>query len=84
MPFLVIHQLLRTCIIDIDVLDEHRANINLDTKKLTFPYLNGKSTIRIVPDESLRKRENEQRISFVEYQTEEGTKIVITQGSEKR
>ncbi|XP_033222735.1 uncharacterized protein LOC117176592 [Belonocnema kinseyi] len=58
MAFLVVPCLSRTCIIGINVLDEHRANINLDTKTLTFPYLEGQPAIRIVKDEE-KKRPNE-------------------------
>ena len=46
--FLVVPKLSRPCIIGIVLLDEFRSHIDLDSKTISFPHLEGKPSIRIV------------------------------------
>ena len=49
--FLIVPKLSRPCIIGIDLLDEFRSHIDLDSKIISFPHLEGKPSIRIVNEE---------------------------------
>ena len=48
---MVVPKLSRPCIIGIDLLDEFRSHIDLDSKTISFPHLEGKPSIRIVNEE---------------------------------
>ena len=50
--FLVVPKLSRPCIIGIELLDEFRSHINLDSKTISFPHLEGKPSIRIINEEA--------------------------------
>ena len=50
--FLVVPKLSRPCIIGIDLLDEFRCHIDLDSKTISFPHLEGKPSIRIINEEN--------------------------------
>ena len=49
--FVIITSLSRPCIIGVDLLDELKSNIDLDTKRIVFPYLEGKPSIKIIKEE---------------------------------
>ena len=49
--FMIIPSLSRPCIISVDLLDELKCNIDLDTKRIVFPYLEGKPSIKISKEE---------------------------------
>lgn len=75
LAFLVLTQLARTCIIEIDVLVEHKTKIDLDTKTITFPYLDGKPALRIVQDEKKENQEGHYKLIDIESLTDETEKI---------
>lgn len=65
--FLIVPKLTRTCIIGIDILDEHKTIIDLDEKTLTFPHMDGKPAIRIMQDKGSESLEGQCRVSHVEF-----------------
>ena len=50
--FLVVPNVSRPCIIGIDLLDELKSCIDLDSKTISFTHLEGKPSIRIVNEET--------------------------------
>ena len=60
--FLVVAKLSRPCIIGIDLLDEFRSQIDLDSKTISFPLLEGRPSIRIINEETTKQPERETRI----------------------
>ena len=50
--FLVVPKLSRPCIIGIDLLDHLRRKIDLDSKTISFPYLQGEPLLRIINEET--------------------------------
>ena len=59
--FLVVPKLSRPCIIGIDLLDEFKSCIDLDSKTISFTHLEGKPSIRIVNEETTAPPEKEKR-----------------------
>ena len=58
---MVVPKLSRPCIIGIEWLEEFRSHVDLDSKTISFPNLEGKPSIRIVNEEitaSLAEKEN--------------------------
>ena len=49
--FLVVPKLSRPCIIGIDLLDELKSKINLESKKISFPHLESSPSLKIVNEE---------------------------------
>ena len=56
--FLVVPKLSRPCIIGIDLLDHLRSKIDLDSKTISFPYLQGEPSLRIMNEETDDSSEN--------------------------
>ena len=56
--FLVVPKLSRSCIIGIDFLDHPRRKIDLDSKTISFPYLEGEPSLRIINEETDDSSEN--------------------------
>ena len=72
--FLLVLKLSRSCIIGIDLIDEFRSHIELDSKTISFPYLEGKPLIRIINEElTTTPRETKQILNSIQtgkYETE--------------
>ena len=49
--FLVVPKLSRPCIIGIDLLDELKSKIDLESKTISFPLLEGKPSLKIINEE---------------------------------
>ena len=49
--FLVVPKLSRQCIIGIDLLDELKSKIDLESKIISFPHLEGSPSLKIVNEE---------------------------------
>ena len=65
--FLVVPKLSRPCIIGIDLLDELKSCIDLDSKTISFTHLEGKPSIRIMNEETTAPPGQEkQTVNFIE------------------
>ena len=74
--FLVVPKLSKPCIIGIDLLDELKSKIDLESKTISFPHLEGSSSLRIINEEitthesrvvnHLEGKEESQDISYEE------------------
>ena len=75
---LVVPKLSRPCIIGIDLLDEFRSHIDLDSKTISFPHLEGRPSIKIRNEETtLSPREGTGKINSIQdIQVEENKEIV--------
>ena len=60
--FLVVPKLSRPCIIGIDLLDEFRSQIDLDSKTISFPLLEGRPSIRIMNEDTIKQPERETQV----------------------
>ena len=56
--FLVLPKLSRPCMIGIDFLDHLISKIDLDNKTISFPYLEGEPSLRIIKEEADDSPEN--------------------------
>ena len=76
--FLVVPKLSRPCIIGIDLLDEFKSHIDLDSKTISFPHLEGRPSIKIRNEETtLSSREGARQINAIQdIQVEENKEIV--------
>ena len=60
--FLVVPKLSRPCIIGIDLLDKFRSQIDLDSKTISFPLLEGRPSISIMNEETTKQPEGETHV----------------------
>ena len=74
--FSVVPKLSRPCIIGIDLLNEFRSHIDLDSKTISFPHLEGRPSIKIRNEETtLSPRGETRHINFI-HDIGENIKIV--------